>query len=77
MKTGFISIKAVELLRKFGRAEWGKWKLKWKSPLWNFIITRNSAFSNAKREEFAEKLRLINKNCVVCNKKSFDNKLKM
>ena len=40
----------------------GKWKVKWKSPLWNFIITRNSAFANAKREEFAEMLQFLELN---------------
>jgi hypothetical protein len=30
-----------------------KWKPIWKSPLWNFIIARNSLFANAKREVFA------------------------
>ena len=59
MQNRLSSTKIVELLWKFGRAEWGKWKGKWKSPLWNFIITRNSAFANAKREEFAEMLQMM------------------
>jgi hypothetical protein len=41
------------------------------------IIAKIYAFANAERELFAERLQLINKKCFVCNKKSFDNKLKM
>ena len=41
-----------------GKRKWKvKWKLKWKFEKWNFIIARNTAFANAKREEFAEMLR--------------------
>jgi hypothetical protein len=50
--------KIMELLWKFGALALAKWKLKWKSPLWNFIIARKTDFANAKREEFAEMLRI-------------------
>ena len=51
----------MEFLWDFEALVLAKWKVKWKSPLWNFIITRNSAFANAEREVFAEMLRIINK----------------
>jgi hypothetical protein len=28
----------MELLWKFGRAEWAKWKLKWKFEKWKFCL---------------------------------------
>jgi hypothetical protein len=38
VKTGFISIKAMEFLWDFGRVEWGKWKVKWKSEKWKLYL---------------------------------------
>ena len=47
----------MEFLWNFPFFKIAKWKPTWKSPLWNFIITQNYAFVNARREVFAKLLR--------------------
>ena len=62
---GFFS-KTMELLWRFGGCRRVKWKGKWKSLYWNFIITRKTTFANEKREEFTEMLRF----CIVSIRQS-------
>jgi hypothetical protein len=62
----------VEFLWKFGRAERGKWKLKWKFEKWKALLAHISAFIISKKpvlasrlfELFAERLHLV-EFCVI------------
>ena len=47
--------KIMEFLWKFGRAEWGKWKLKWKFEKWKALLAHMSVFIISKKPVLANR----------------------